>query len=207
MNKFILYIVVLFFAATFVGLSQNEYAADTDATQIKWTGKKVTGEHWGYVPLDSGTVLVENGRIKSGEFSVNLNQLEVKDIEDPDMNAKLTGHLKSPDFFSVAKYPKAYFRIDKALVNAFATDGEPNYTFSGELTIKGITHPITFPAIVSVTDNKINVKANFVFNRAKYEMKFRSGSFFENLGDKMIYDEVPLYINFVANKTEEIEED
>lgn len=200
-NKYIALIFALLFS--FQLFANENYKLDDQESEIKWTGKKVTGEHWGYVPFDRGFLTVRNGRIINGEFSVDMNLLNVQDLTDEETNEKLTGHLKSDDFFSVAKYPKAFFRINKALVNAFAGDGEPNYTFSGELTIKGITKPITFPAIVTVNDEKITATANFTFNRAKYEVKFRSGSFFDNLGDKMIYDDVPLNIKITAYKADE----
>jgi polyisoprenoid-binding protein YceI len=198
-----LFVTIALIMATLTLSAKNTYITDVENSEIKWVGKKVTGEHWGYVPLDAGIMHVKDGRLVSGEFTANLNLLNVKDIEDEEMNAKLEGHLKSPDFFSVAKYPQAYFKINKALVNAFASDGEPNYTLSGELTIKGKTHPITFPAIVKIEDNKINAKANFVFDRAKYDIRFNSGSFFENLGDNLIYDEIPLSINIVAEIEQE----
>lgn len=201
MNKFIISLVIALMAINLT--AQDRYETDADASKIKWVGKKVTGEHWGYVPFDSGELMIKDGRLMSGEFKANMSLLNVKDLEDEEMNAKLTGHLKSPDFFSVAKYPQAHFRINKALVNAFASDGEPNYTLSGELTIKGKTHPITFPAIVKIEDDKVSAKATFVFDRAKYDIRYNSGSFFENLGDNLIYDEVPLSIELIAKKSEE----
>ena len=202
MLKNILKIVLMFFITFNVIKAQNTYVISPDESTVKWTGEKVTGKHWGYVPIDTGYVEVVNGRLKSGQFTIDMTNLTVEDLEDPEQNQKLTGHLKSDDFFSVENYNEAYLRINKALINAFVDEGKPNYTLSGELTIKGNTSPITFPAYVKIGDNKLHGKANFVFDRSKYNVKYGSKTFFDDLGDKMIYNDVSLEINIVGKKVQ-----
>jgi polyisoprenoid-binding protein YceI len=122
----------------------------------------------------------------------------VVDLTDADYNAKLTNHLKSDDFFSVEKNPKAVFKITKAAPIAHAKTGENNYTITGDLTIKGITNSLTFPAKVNISGSQADATAKFDIDRTKYDVKFRSGKFFENLGDKMIYDNFTIDLKLVA---------
>jgi polyisoprenoid-binding protein YceI len=117
----------------------------------------------------------------------------MKTITNDDLSGewkqKLEGHLKSDDFFSVDKHPEANLIIKK--VNS---QKENSYNLTGDLTIKGITHPIDFT--LEVYDDKI--KSILKFDRSKYDIQFGSGSFFENLGDNLIYDEINLEV--ILNK-------
>jgi polyisoprenoid-binding protein YceI len=179
----------LFAAAEFVApatVSKTE-------SQVRWEASKVTGTHWGYVPLKNATLDYSGGKIKGGSFDMDMVNLTVEDLTDAKSKGNLTGHLKSDDFFSVEKFNTSSFKITEA-----KSSNGTDYTITGNLTIKGITQKISFPAKVSVAGKKVTATGQIKFDRTKFEIKYRSGSYFEDLADKMIYDEVKLDVKLVA---------
>lgn len=162
-------------------------------SQVNWKASKVTGEHWGYVPIKNASLDVNGGKITGGSFDMDMVNLTVEDLTDEKSKGNLTNHLKSDDFFSVEKFNTSTFKITD-VKSTSATD----YTITGDLTIKGITKPVSFPAKVAVAGNKMTATGTIKFDRTHYDIKFRSGNFFENLGDRMIYDEVNLDVKLVA---------
>lgn len=187
--------LILAFGAFF---STNELVApatvDKSESTITWKASKVTGEHWGYVPISDANLDYSNGKITGGSFEMDMTNLTVEDLTDPKSKGNLTNHLKSDDFFSVEKHNKSTFKITDA-----KTSNGTDYTISGNLTIKGITQPISFPAKASVSGNKLTATGAITFDRTKFDIKYRSGSYFENLADKLIYDEVKLDVKLVAS--------
>ncbi|MBK6265293.1 YceI family protein [Marivirga sp. S37H4] len=175
-------------AFTFVG---KEVKVDTKTSEIAWVGKKVTGQHNGTVAIKGGALEVENGVIKGGEFTIDMTTINVLDLEG-EYKGKLEGHLRSDDFFSVEKHPTATFKITS--VNE-SEQKDATHFISGDLTIKGITNKITFPANVTLNGDKVNAKATFALDRTKWNVRYGSGSFFDGLGDKMIYDDFELSVN------------
>ncbi|PCJ92661.1 MAG: lipid-binding protein [Flavobacteriaceae bacterium] len=151
-------------------------------SSVTWKGYKVTGSHAGTIALKEGFLLFDDNKLTGGEFVVNMTTLTTTD-EMGDMNAKLNGHLKSDDFFGVEAHPTAKLVFTKAV-----SFNKNSYTVTGDLTIKGITKPITF--VVSIFGSKAT--ATLKIDRTKYGIKYGSGSFFDNLGDKAIYDEFDL---------------
>lgn len=172
------------------------YTVDTQKSEINWKGTKVTGEHVGAIQLKEGSLTAEGNKLTGGHFIVDMNTIVNEDLSG-EYKTKLEGHLKSDDFFGVEKHPKAIFVINKATYKEGST-----YEVSGDLTIKGITNPVTFPATVNVEDNQITADATIVVDRAKYDVRYGSGSFFEGLGDKMIYDEFELKVSLVASQAQ-----
>ena len=177
------------------GKADKKLTVDPQNTKIEWGAKKVTGTHEGNVPLASGTVIVDGDKLKGGNFVLDLKNLTVTDVKDADMNGKLTGHLKSKDFFDVDAHPQAQFVITSVTPKASGT-----YDVAGKLTIKGITNDIKFPATVKSDAKKLTADAKIVVDRTKYDIKFRSSNFFENLGDKAIDNDFTLNVSLVANK-------
>lgn len=169
------------------------YKVDTQQSKLAWTAKKVTGEHSGVAPIRSGTLALENGKLKGGSFDIDLKALTVTDITDAGNNAKLVGHLKGDDFFSVEKHPTASFVISSA-----TPTGSGAYDVAGKLTIKGITNEVKFPAQLKTENGKLTATANITVDRTKYDIKYRSKNFFENIGDKAIYDDFTLDVTLVA---------
>jgi len=188
--------VVSIIVLTSTTLFSQEFKVDTKASQLKWRGEKVTGEHWGYVDLKSGSLTVENGKLTDGEFATDMSTITVKDLEPGEWNDKLLGHLKSDDFFSVAKHPESTFdiRIVKDL-------GNNKVKITGDLTIKGIKKQISFVATYKIQGDKITAEADMVVDRTRYDIQYGSGSFFDSLGDKTIYDDFTLSIKIVAKKS------
>jgi polyisoprenoid-binding protein YceI len=180
---------------TFFATNETFAPAQVNKTesQVMWKAAKVTGEHWGYVPIADANLDYSNGKITGGSFAMDMVNLTVEDLTDEKSKGNLTNHLKSDDFFSVEKFNKSTFKITD-VKSTSATD----YTITGDLTIKGITKPVSFPAKVTVAGNKMTATGTIKFDRTHYDIKFRSGNFFENLGDRMIYDEVNLDVKLVA---------
>lgn len=197
-TRFILAALFVFTAAWVSGGDKESksvvYTVDPSQSSIEWHGRKVTGEHFGTINLKEGKLEFNGNKITGGKFVVDMNSIACSDLTDQSTNAKLVGHLKSDDFFSVAKYPNAELEI----INA-AHKGGNKYDLTGNLTIKGITHEVVFPATVNVA-NGISAEAEITIDRSKYDVRYGSGKFFDNLGDKMIYDNFSLKIKLVGDQ-------
>jgi len=176
------------------------YTVLLEKSEIKWNAKKVTGEHFGKVNLKSGQMLIAKNKVTGGTFVIDMSSLTVDDIKDEKMNGKLTGHLKSDDFFSTDKHSTATFVVTSVKPLAKAEAGKPNYTVTGNLTLKGITNPITFPAVITVQDGIANAVADITIDRTKFDIRYRSSNFFEDLGDKAIYDDFTISLNVSAKQ-------
>jgi polyisoprenoid-binding protein YceI len=172
------------------------FTVDASKSTLNWKAEKITGFHEGTLNLKTGTFKVENGKIMSGTFTVDMNSITCTDLTDAEYNGKLVGHLKSADFFDVAKFTEAVFTITKPVdVSKSVTE------VHGNLTIKGISKPITFKANILKNDISFIFNANsIVVDRTLYNIKYGSGSFFSDLGDKAIYDEFTIKLKIVANK-------
>ncbi len=166
------------------------------SSSLMWEGKKVTGKHNGSVKIKTGDVFVDNGKITGGSFDIDFTTIDVLDIKDAEMNAKLVNHLKSDDFFSAGSHPVGKFVISSA--EPMTDDKGHNMKINGSLTIKGITNPVSFPAKVNIADGKLNAVADFKIDRTLWDIKFRSGKFYENLGDNLISDDFDIKLNIVA---------
>ena len=170
------------------------YKVNPKESSLSWKGKKVTGEHTGNINLASGSLTWDGKTLKGGNFDIDVTSITVTDLTDAGSNAKLLGHLKSDDFFGVEKFPKASFIITSAVAK-----GDNNYAVKGKLTIKGITNDVEFPAQVKAEGKKVSATAKILVDRTKYNIKFRSAKFFENLGDKAIADDFELDVKLVAS--------
>ena len=175
--------------ASTINAEDGQYNIETSQSLIKWTGRELsTSSHYGTINLLSGQFEVSNGQILNGEFIVDMTSINNQDMEG-DSKSKLEGHLKSDDFFSVDSHPTALLSIQGS---ELVSEGKWNVT--ANLTIKGITHSVDF----EMRRSEEGWLANLVFDRSKYDVKFRSGTFFENLGDKLIYDDIELAINLTT---------
>jgi polyisoprenoid-binding protein YceI len=189
----ILAVILAVFAMAFT--SKNlEYTVDKNQTKVEWVGKKVTGEHNGYVNVANGNLSTKGNQITGGIIEIDMASITCEDIKDEKSNQNLVGHLKSDDFFSTAKHPKATLVVGKV-----TPKGKNQYQVKGDLTIKGIKHPVEFPATITHDGTKLNALANITIDRTKYDIRYGSGSFFDNLGDKAIDNNFVLNINLVAN--------
>jgi hypothetical protein len=161
----------------------DENNVDIISSVLTWKGSKPTGSHNGTVALKSGNLEIVKGKIKSGVFVVDLNTIKCVDLAGTDGAGKLEGHLKGEDFFDVAKYPTATFTIKSVKNNGAKLD------VTGNLQIKDVTKSITIPAVLT-KENELSVFTSEVFtiNRADFNVKYGSKSFFDNLKDKFIDD-------------------
>lgn len=179
---------------------EKAYQLLADKSNLKWHAKKVTGEHFGTLKLNNGTLTVANNKLTGGAFEMDMSSIANTDIKDAEYRDKLINHLKSDDFFGVEKFPTATFKITKVQPIANAAAGQPNYTVTGDLTVKGNTHPLTFPATVTVKNGVATAKADVTVNRAKYDVRYGSESFFGSLGDKAIYDDFVVSLDVTAKQ-------
>lgn len=188
-------VAILAFAAFKPALKTETFTIDTKNSSIEWVAAKVTGKHNGTVKISSGNLVFNGKSLQGGSFTTDMNSIAVVDLQGESAQ-KLIGHLRSDDFFSVEKHPTSEFRIIK--VSPAGTD---QVNITGDLTIKGITQPITFPAIVKRQGNAVVAVAKGVkVDRTKYDIKYGSKSFFGGIGDKAIDDEFTLSINLAGKK-------
>ena len=157
---------------------------DTSKSTINWVGKKVTGQHSGTINLKSGTLIFKGKTLAGGTFIVDMTSLTSTDLSGQSQG-KLNGHLNSEDFFGTEKHPTSTL-----IFKTIAAKSKTLYTVTADLTIKDITNPATF----DITVNGNTAKTTLKVDRTKYDIKYGSGSFFDNLGDKAIYDEFELAV-------------
>jgi len=158
---------------------------NAEKSSIEWLGKKVTGEHKGTVNFKDGVLIFKKGKVAGGNFTVDMTSLTSTDLSG-EWKQKLDGHLKSEDFFGTEKFQTSTLKFTKIAAKANGV-----YTITADLTIKGITNPVTFDLVTKGNTATANVKVN----RTKYGIKYGSGSFFDNLGDKTINDDFDLTVN------------
>ena len=178
---------------SFQSIASEKYKVKEN-TKVSWLGKKVTGEHFGEISLKSGTLVMENGQLQGGNFTMDMTSIVCKDMEG-EYADKLVGHLKSDDFFGVSKFNTAQLKI-----NSVSTTSDGKSKVMADLTIKGITNKVEFPVSISINNGIVGAKGEIIIDRTKYGIKYGSGSFFDDLGDKMIKDNFTLTFEFVAGK-------
>ncbi|MBK9012607.1 MAG: YceI family protein [Saprospiraceae bacterium] len=162
---------------------------------MQWTGYKVTGQHSGVVNIKSGSLLYDDkGFFSGGSFEMDMTTIKVLDLQG-DMAGKLEGHLKSDDFFGSANHPTAKFVITKVVPR-----GKPGeYKIIGNLTIKSTTKEVKFDALLTeAAGGKIVATGDIKIDRSDFDVRYGSGSYFDGLGDKTIYDEFDLKVKLTA---------
>lgn len=188
--------VLAFMGLSFTDTAAQTYTVDTTASKIEWRARKVTGKHNGEVMLKGGSLQFEGDRLVGGTFDINMTTITVLDLQPGKGKEKLEDHLKSADFFNAGEYETAKFVITEV----FPVDTKGLYKIKGDLTIKGNTNEEKFLATVTKEGSKIMGEAKEVeVDRSEYDVRYGSGSFFQNLGDKTIYDEFQLDITLVAS--------
>lgn len=162
-------------------------------SNIDWVGRKVTGAHNGTIGIKEGNLVFEHDKLSGGRFVIDVASIKILDVTDPATNAQFAGHLASDDFFSTEQYPEAVFEI---------TTAEPidsiDYRIDGNLTIKGITHPVSFDAEVNRDGSVVTASGKITVDRTRYNIRFRSGNFFKDLGDTLIYNNFDLHVSLTG---------
>ena len=165
---------------------------DPAASNVHWKGYKVTGAHEGDINIKSGNLTFDGDKLTGGQFVIDMGTITVTDLTG-EYADKLKGHLASDDFFGVASHPEA-----KLVITKVKPGKAGKYAVTGDLTIKETTKPITFDATVYQVDGKRIATADITIDRSKYDVRYGSGSFFDNLGDKTIYDDFDLNVKLVS---------
>lgn len=166
---------------------------DTEKSSLKWFATKVTGAHDGAVQLKSGELDLKENKLVGGKIIIDMNTISVRDIEDPKYNAKLKGHLESPDFFEVEKFKSAVLDIIKVEP---LKDGQ--FQITAKLMIKGYINEVTFPAQVKWVGKQLNAQAEITIDRTLWKIKYGSANFFKGLGDKAIHDEIKFKVDLTT---------
>ena len=188
------------------------YTIDKAQSTVTWVGTKPTGRHDGLFPIEEGSLQVEGNKVVGGTITFDLRKLDVTDADiDADSKGKLIGHLHSNDFFDVENHPEAQFVIASAETyaggaTAEETDSEfqlanPTHTVTGNLTIRGTTKSITFPAIINVTDSGVSAQAKFNIDRTDWGISYRDESAVtDKARDQFIHNKVNLGFDVKASK-------
>lgn len=170
--------------------SQENFSVNVDNSTLNWKGYKPTGTHNGTITLASGNIFLKNNKITGGNFVADMST--IKESED---NSKLENHLKSEDFFEIVVFPIAKFEITEI------TNKGEKIQVTGNITIKGITKQIAFPAALLVNEDSLVLTSDtFQINRADFNVKFKSKSFFNDLKDKFVNDEFDFQVTIIAKK-------
>jgi len=172
---------------------------NTNESIVEWLGKKVTGQHHGTIKISKGELNVEKDKVVAGYIEIDMNTIVDIDLKDSTDNKKLTGHLKSDDFFVASKFPTAKFEISG--VSSLNDPNKPSFNsmVKGNLTIKGMTKGIEFPATIKIENGILKADADFDIDRTQWDIRYGSGKFFEGLGDKMISDNFNIRFRISAN--------
>ena len=177
-----------------INLKKGNYLINKEDSIVKWKGQKVVGSaHVGDIQIKDANIEIDEKGNMIGNVIIDMKTINCTDLEG-DWKYNLEGHLKSDDFFGVDKYNYSEIKFKSIKQN------ESKINFDADLTIKGITHPIIFDADFIDAKDKIIANSNITFDRAKYNVKYGSGSFFDNLGDNMISDYIDMEVVIVINK-------
>lgn len=181
------------------------YQADNAASIIEWEGTKPGGSHNGTIGLLNGALTVDGDEVTGGEFVIDMKSIVCIDLTDPEYNAKLVGHLLSPDFFAVDSFPTARFKttLIEKLDQPENGDNGMVYThaITGNLTLKEVTRSVSFKAAIAVEQGVVKATTGrFTIDRSEWNVKYGSRKFFDNLKDKFIYDEIGLKISLTARQ-------
>jgi polyisoprenoid-binding protein YceI len=176
----------------------ERFAISPEKSEVIWEGKKLVRKHHGTIGVKGGFVMMDKGRLTGGELTINMNSI-VDLSQTGSSKEKLEGHLKSDDFFDVNNHPTAGFTVTKTA--SYLGDEGINTLIYGNLTIKGITKSTQFKANVVSNGDQINIQAPmFTFDRAEFDIRYDSASFFDDLGDSAIDDDIGLSVSLVATK-------
>ena len=184
----LLFAILLIITST--ALNATELKVNTDKSNIHWVGKKIGGEHSGDIKLKIAILEIEADVLRKGEFVIDMNSMTNTDIENLEYREKLMGHLKSDDFFGTETFPIAILKVSTE-----ARFNQGTAKVNADLMIKGQTYPISF----NVIKRDGNYYATLEIDRSKYDIRYGSRSFFDNLGDKAIHDNFTLEIVLVID--------
>ena len=192
------FLTFLFLSFTFSANVIDSIWIDTSISKIQWIGNKVSGSHDGHIKIKSGYVLKKNKVLVGGEIIMDMHSISVDDIEHPKWNQSLVDHLKNEDFFDVKKFQTATLTIVSSIKKQMNDKKNSNIEITGDLTIKGITKKVLIHSHIDF-DKNIS-KGELVLDRTMWGIKYGSSSFFDDLGDRAIYDDFILNFDLLPEK-------
>jgi len=175
----------------------TRYKVDANASTVTWHATKVTGEHMGTVNVANGYLSVTDGNLVAANIIADMGSIACTDLEG-EWADKLVGHLNSDDFFNVSEHKTSSFTLRNIEALAEAK-GDATHTVTGDFTIRGITKSVTFAATVNDNGGKLSIAGTVELDRSQFDVKYGSGSFFDNLGDNLIHDNFTVGFNLVAD--------
>lgn len=168
---------------------------------IRWTGRNLFNHHSGTVKLRSGGITAVNGVLKSARFEIDMNSIACEDLTDQTWNDMLIRHLHDADFFLTSLHPTAIFVVDSAEAITGATEGTPNFMLKGSLTLRGITKPLEFPAVIATADgSRVTGQAQIEIDRTEFGSIYGSSRFFRFLGKHVVNDHIQLHLKIHADR-------
>lgn len=176
------------------------YNTDIENSNIEWIGARPASQHNGTVGIKEGFIQVNNDEIIGGEFTIDLENIVVLDISDPDRNARLKEHLESDDFFDVPNHPEAFFEITgvRKIENP---ENEFTHQITGNLLMRGVNRSITFDALIEINNDQVSARSvQFLIDRTEWGVNFQSQTVYADLVDRFILDDIALVINLSASK-------
>ena len=194
-------IFIFFISIISIVFSLNTYNLNLDTSSIEWIGRKITGQHNGTINFASGYVSLDNKTIKSGVFRVDMSTIKNLDIGNVTYRQYLEDHLNNEDFFDTKLYPFAILTIlEQIPPDSIAKTLGYNAIINCELTIKDITNLISIPAKITINNNHATARGEIDIDRTLYDIKYKSKSFFPNIGDKFIYDNFTLDFSIYVDR-------
>ncbi|MEX0988389.1 MAG: YceI family protein [Bacteroidales bacterium] len=184
------------------GEDGTTYKLVNDKSSLTWKGTKPGGEHIGVIKVVKGKVKTEGTAITGGNFTIDMNTIVNKDLTNESFNKKLVDHLRSEDFFHTEAHPEANFKIKSVVAERSSKDGfTANHKVTGDLTIRGITHQISFPANIKVDEASVKAKSGeIVLDRTKWNVNYQSRKVFAELKDNYIHDEMYITLDLHFDK-------
>jgi len=181
----------------------GNYAINTETSTITWTGSKRVGHgHSGTVALKSGSFTIdEEGTITAASATIDFNTIDCCEQSNEGPLPGLVEHLMNEDFFDVTNHPEGMFKLSSVEVDGDTTN------LIGDLTIKDITNEVTIPATVTMADDAATITADLTLDRSLWEIRYGSESFFDDLGDKVIENDMELTLEINLTEVEDEEEE
>ena len=183
-----------------MAINAPTYKLQPQLSTLGWEGKAVTHGHSGTMQFSEGELLVKGNAVVGGNVTVNMKTMVATDIKDAESQGKFIGHMSGDDFFGSEKFPTSTFKIVSVTPIKGAAKEADNATIAGDMTIKGVTQRISFPAKVGVKDGVAAASGKVTIDRTKYGLKYGSKTFFDSIGDKAINDDFTLDFNVVAKQ-------
>lgn len=178
-----------------VVLEDGLYVLNTEESELLWMGTKIGSSHEGTIDIISGDMDFMENQLMSGLFTIDMTSINTTDLEG-ERKTQMDDHLKSEDFFHVAEYPEAVF-----MVSAIRDLGSNMWSVDGDLMIKDISNPVTFEVVIqNIAPDKVQMVGDFMIDRTLWDVRYGSDKFFDNLGDKMISNDIQFSLQLVLDR-------